>query len=61
MSERVICPCKECDHRHVGCHADCSEYQRYSEWRQEVRAERSKMQEIEYNIRCINTKNIKKH
>lgn len=61
MSERVICPCKECDHRHIGCHADCEGYQRYAEHRQHIREQNSKEQEIAYNIRCVNTKGIKKH
>ena len=39
---RVIAPCKDCDKRYAGCHAQCEEYQRYNNYRAIMRAVRFK-------------------
>lgn len=31
----MICPCKDCEFRHIGCHAEC---QPYKDWHAEIKA-----------------------
>ena len=35
------CPCKGCDHRKLGCHGFCKEYQEWSAGRHEINRKRA--------------------
>lgn len=35
-------PCRGCEKRNTGCHADCREYKKFEEECQEIRKERRK-------------------
>ena len=34
------CPCKGCDHRKLGCHGFCDEYQKWRKWHDGVNRKR---------------------
>ena len=34
------CPCKGCDHRKLGCHGFCDEYQKWRKWHDSVNQKR---------------------
>jgi hypothetical protein len=36
----MICPCKGCADRAVGCHGQCEPYQEYNAWRESIRKAR---------------------
>ena len=38
----MTAPCKDCNDRHTGCHAECEKYKRFAEEREYNRQERGK-------------------
>lgn len=43
----IPAPCKDCEFRHIGCHAECEPYRLYNEERERIRAERKKNFDID--------------
>ena len=43
-------PCKDCQDRHVGCHADCERYQAYAKVFEAAREKRAKRNDVDYFI-----------
>lgn len=39
-------PCKDCERRRVGCHAECEDYKKYAENNQETYRKRKEHREI---------------
>lgn len=39
VSKKEKIPCRGCDRRHVGCHADCADYTAYRVAHEKARAE----------------------
>lgn len=46
----TTCPCKECDERHVNCHADCDKYKC---WKNEFEEHKRKISETQKADRII--------
>lgn len=42
------CNCKDCDHRAVGCHGKCEEYQRFYRERREINASKLEFKNLIY-------------
>lgn len=40
------CPCKGCDHRKLGCHGRCDEYQKWSAWKIGINQKRHEDKEV---------------
>lgn len=36
-------PCRDCDHRHLGCHGECQPYQEYAAFREVIRTQRQEI------------------
>ncbi len=42
------CNCKNCDHRTVGCHGRCEEYQKFYRERREINASKLEFKNLIY-------------
>lgn len=54
-------PCRDCDKRYLGCHADCKHYAAYSARTVAVRNERLHDAEMAYAAREVARKKAKRH
>lgn len=52
--------CYGCSNRHVGCHAECKEYQEYAAKRREVNKKALHAKEIEHAVYELNERNRRK-
>lgn len=51
-------PCMGCEHREVGCHSRCAQYQAFSDKYEEIRNERKKFVELTNYIAIESDKNV---
>ena len=54
-------PCRDCERRYPGCHAECPEYKKFDEANRKRREEATKASKLSYGVRTSYRPKFKKN